>query len=317
MSDWVGVAGRRVVITGATGGIGLAAAEALYRLGALLSIVARSEERAAEAVGRIQAAATSGDTDAVPYDAEGVPDAAVGAPHDAGGPEPAPVDVFLADLSSQAEVTRLAAELLARYPRIDVLINNAGAMFTRRRLTADGIEATWALNHLAPFLLTELLVDHLKQHPPARIITTSSDAHRREHIPFDDLSAQRSYRGFRRYGQTKLANIAFTAELARRLEGSGVTANCYHPGLVATGWNRNNGRMADLGMKLIRPFSRTPEKGAETLVWLADSPEAAGYNGAYFFDQAPVAPSREAQNVEVARRLWSISRDQTGLMPGL
>ena len=310
MNDWGGVAGRRVVITGATNGIGLAAAEVLYQRGALLTLVARSPSRGAEAVARIQAAAAGA--------AEAPAEAPEAAPAEATPPpaDPAPIDVLVADLESQAEVTRLAAELTARYPRIDVLVNNAGAVFTRRRMSVDGIEATWALNHLAPFLLTNLLVEGMKQHPPARIVTTASDAHKREQLPFDNLEGARDYQALRRYGQTKLANIAFTAELARRLEGSGVTANSFHPGLVASGFNRNNGRLARMVMTVIKPFSRTPAKGAETLVWLADSPEAGSENGAYFFDEKPVAPSAAAQDAEAARRLWRISQEQVGLAPG-
>jgi NAD(P)-dependent dehydrogenase (short-subunit alcohol dehydrogenase family) len=285
MTEWTGVAGKRVVMTGATNGIGLAAAQELAGLGAELTIVARSEQRAAVALERIRGAAE-------------------------GAPAP---EVAIADLSSQAEVRRLAAELLDRYDRIDVLVKNAGAMFGTRRLTVDGIEETWALNHLAPFLLTNLLLDRLKQHPPARIITTASDAHQKAHIPFDNLAGEGPWkaRGFARYGETKLANILFTAELARRLEGSGVTANCYHPGLVATGFNHNNGRLMNLAMAAIKPFSRTPEKGAETLVWLADSPDVSGENGGYFVDKRRTLPSPQAQDMEVARRLWDLSRRQT------
>jgi NAD(P)-dependent dehydrogenase (short-subunit alcohol dehydrogenase family) len=285
VDEWTGVAGKRVVMTGATNGIGLAASQELAVLGAELTIVARSQERAALAVERIREATED-------------------------GPEP---EVAIADLSSQADVRRLGAELLDRYERIDVLVNNAGAMFRARRLTVDGIEETWALNHLAPFLLTNLLLDRLKQHPPARIITTASDAHLRSHIPFDDLAAGASSkeRAFARYGETKLANILFTAELARRLEGSGVTANCYHPGMVATGFGRNNGRLMNLAMAAIKPFARTPEKGAETLVWLADSPDVSGENGGYFVDKRRMQPSVEAQDIDVARRLWDLSRRQT------
>jgi NAD(P)-dependent dehydrogenase (short-subunit alcohol dehydrogenase family) len=285
MDQWTGVAGKRVVMTGATNGIGLAAAQKLAELGAELTIVARSQERAALALEQIRQAA---------------------------GDAPAP-EVAIADLSSQAEVRRLAAELLDRYERIDVLVNNAGAVFRTRRLTVDGIEETWALNHLAPFLLTNLLLDRLKQHPPARIITTASDAHRRSHVPFDDLAAGASSKGraSARYGETKLANILFTAELARRLEGSGVTANCFHPGLVATGFGRNNGKLMSLAVAAIKPFARTPEKGAETLVWLADSPEVSGENGGYFVDKRRTRPSAEAQDMDVARRLWDLSRRQT------
>ena len=285
MAEWTGANGKRVLLTGATAGIGLAAAEQLAARGAKLAIVARSEEKAADAVTRIQAAA-EGDTE---------------------------VDVLLADFASQASVRRLAAEVLDRYPRLDVLVNNAGALNSSRELTEDGLELTWAVNHLGPFLLTNLLLDRLKESAPARIVTTASDAHKGARIPFDDLNADRSYRGrgFGRYGQTKLANILFTAELGRRLEGSGVTANCFHPGVVATGFNRNNGPIMSALMMLVRPFSRSPEKGAETLVYLVDSPDVSEENGAYFVDERRATPSKEAQDMEAAARLWEVSEEQT------
>ncbi|HEU5001567.1 MAG TPA: SDR family NAD(P)-dependent oxidoreductase [Actinomycetota bacterium] len=288
-SSWEGVAGRHVVLTGGTHGIGLAAGKALAGRGAQLTIVARDPSRGAQAAKEIKAAAAEA------------------------GVEGPVVDVAVADLLSQASVLALAAELAERPGRIDVLINNAGAVFAQRRLTDDGVETTWALNHLAPFLLTNLLLERLKRQPPARIITTTSDAHKRERLPFADLLAERRYKGFRRYGQTKLANICFTAELARRLAGSGVTATCFNPGLVATGFNHNNGPLAALEMRMIKPFSRTPEQGAETLVWLADAPEAADGSGKYFFDCKPVAPNAEAQDPAIWKRLWEVSERQTGL----
>ena len=274
--------GKQILITGATNGIGLAAAEALVALGASIAIVGRSETGTRIATARIKAARKRGAT----------------------------VDAFIADLASQAAVRKLAGEVLARYPRLDVLINNAGAMYARRQATEDGIELTWAVNHLAPFLLTTLLLDRLKEGAPARIVTTASAAHQGARIPFEDLNAERSYRGFERYGQTKLANILFTRELARRLEGTGVSATCFHPGLVATGFNRNNGLLMDLGMTMLRPVARSPEKGAETLVWLATSPEAAIVTGGYYFDKRYVLPSAEAQNMDTARRLWEVSEAQ-------
>jgi len=284
MQHWPGVNGKRVVITGATSGIGLAAAEALAARGAQITIVARSEARASDAARRIAAVAGSG----------------------------VPVDALICDLSLQSSVRRLAAQLLERHPRIDVLVNNAGAMYATRRYSDEGIELTWALNHLAPFLLTSLLLERIKHSAPARIITTSSGAHNGAEIPFDDLRAERSYRGrgFRRYGETKLANILFTSELAHRLEGTGVTANCFHPGLVASGFNRNNGPAMRAVMTIIKPVSRSPSKGAQTLVWLADSASVADRSGGYFIDERLSTPSRQAQDPETARRLWELSVQQ-------
>jgi NAD(P)-dependent dehydrogenase (short-subunit alcohol dehydrogenase family) len=204
---------------------------------------------------------------------------------------------------------------LERYPRIDLLINNAGAMFTSRQMTPEGFERTWALNHLAPFLLTNLLLDRLRQSAPARVITTASGAHHGNEIPFDDIAAERSYRrlGFERYGETKLANILFTAELAKRLQGSEVSAYCFHPGLVATGFNRNNGPLSSLAMIAIKPFSRSAEQGARTLVWLADTPEIEGGDGGYFVDEKLTRPSHAGQDMDAAQRLWECSEQQTGL----
>jgi NAD(P)-dependent dehydrogenase (short-subunit alcohol dehydrogenase family) len=284
MTEWTGVRDKRVLITGATRGIGLAGAEALARRGAKVAIVARDDARAADAVRRIEAA---------------------------GGSK---VDVLHADLTSQASVRALAADALERYPHIEVLVNNAGAIFATRRVTADGIEQTWALNHLAPFLLTTLLLERIKASAPARIITTTSDAHKGKLIPFDDLNAERSYRGrgFTRYGESKLANILFTLELARRLDGTGVTAYCFHPGLVATGFNHNNGVLMSAGMTIIAPFSRSPRKAAQTMVWLADSPDVSKQSGGYYLNRERGVPSRPAQDPEVARRLWEVSEEQVG-----
>ncbi len=275
--QWSGVRGKRVLITGATGGIGLAAAEALAARGARLAIVARNPARGAEAVARITKAGGQGTK----------------------------VEVLTADLASLAQVRQLAEEVLARFERIDVLVNNAGAFYVARQLSPDGIELTWAVNHLAPFLLTTLLLDRLQASAPARIVTTSSAAHQGARIPWGDMDAQSSYRGFRRYGQSKLANILFTAELAERLEGTGVTANCFHPGLVATGFAQNNGGLTAAAFGLLKPFARRPAEGAEALVWLADSPEAGGYSGQYFVGHRPARLAGEAADPEAAARLWT------------
>jgi NAD(P)-dependent dehydrogenase (short-subunit alcohol dehydrogenase family) len=282
MTEWTGVRDKRVLITGATRGIGLAAAQALARRGAKLAIVARDDARGAAAVTSIE------------------------------GEGGSTVDLLRADLTSQASIRALADEVLERYPRIDVLINNAGAIFAQRELTVDGIERTWALNHLAPFLLTTLLLDRLKASAPCRIITTSSDAHKGKLIPFDDLNAEHSWkgRGLTRYGETKLANIMFTRELARRVEGTGVTTYCFHPGLVATGFNRNNGAMMTAAMMIIAPFARSPRKAAQTLVWLADSPDVSKQSGGYYEDRALAVSSRQAQDPALAKRLWEVSEEQ-------
>ena len=280
---WGGVAGKRVVITGATSGIGLAAAGELGRRGADLAIVARSEERARAAVAGFTAGAR--------------------------------VDVLLADLSSLESVRSLASEINRRYARLEVLINNAGAIFSDRELTPEGIERTWALNHLAPFLLTCLLLPLLQRSAPARVITTSSEAHRGAQLPLSDPVGAAGYglMGFGAYGRSKLANILFTRELARRCEGSGVEAYCFHPGFVASGFNRNNGSWMRLGMGLVRPFARSPEKGAETLVWLADVEDPEGRSGDYFVDLKPALPSPSGQDPAAARRLWELSESQCGL----
>src|SRR5215813_2109416 len=280
--DELALRGRQVLITGATNGIGLAAAEALAARGANVAMVGRAESRTKTAEALVKAGAAPG----------------------------AVVSTHLADLSSQAAVRKLATEVLARYEKLDVLLNNAGAMYMSRQVSADGIELTWALNHLAPFLLTKLLLDRLKASAPSRIITTASDAHLGATIPFDDLNAERSYRGFGRYKETKLANILFTRELARRLEGSNVTAHSFHPGLVSSGFNRNNGLLMDMAMLLLRPISRNVQKGAETLVWLAASPDAVSTNGRYFVDMQARSPSPEAQDSAAARRLWEVSEAQ-------
>ena len=273
---------KQVLITGGTNGIGLAAAKALAALGAHVAIVGRNAVRTKVAAAEIQVQAH----------------------------KDARVTSFVADLASQAAVRRLAAEVLLRHARIDVLINNAGAMNRSRQLTQDGIELTWAVNHLAPFLLTTLLLDRLIASAPSRIITTASDAHRGADIPFHDLNAENGYSGFLKYKQTKLANILFAQELARRLAGTGVVSASFHPGLVASGFNQNNGALMSLAMLVLRPLSRSVEKGAETLIWLAHAANPADIDGGYFVDLSRRLPSPQARDTQAARRLWQVSEQQ-------
>jgi NAD(P)-dependent dehydrogenase (short-subunit alcohol dehydrogenase family) len=277
--------GRVVLITGATSGIGRATAVALARMGATLGLVARDRARADATVAEI--AAATGNRD---------------------------VAVFLADLGSQADIHRVAGELLARYPRIDVLVNNAGVVNLQRRTTVDGLEETFAVNHLGYFLLTLLLLDRLKASAPARIVNVASHAHKVVRgINWDDLGHERSYAWARVYGHSKLANVLFTRELARRLEGSGVTVNAVHPGAVATRLGHQNAWWSALIAKTLGIFFRTPERGAETSIRLASSPELAGVTGRYFANGREARPSAAAQDPAAARRLWDASARLVGL----
>jgi NAD(P)-dependent dehydrogenase (short-subunit alcohol dehydrogenase family) len=278
-----GVDGKVCLITGATSGIGRATALALAAQGAELVLVCRDRRKGEAVCNEIRGA---------------------------GGRDPA---LLLADLAVQAEVYRVGREFLATQRPLHVLINNAGVVNLQRTLTVDGIEATFAVNHLAYFLLTTLLLDRMRESAPARIISVSSDAHSFGRLDFDDLNNERRYRAMRVYGQTKLANILFTTELARRLEGSGVTANCLHPGAVATGLGKNNGAWARGLIALLRPFFRTPDDGAATSIYLATSPSIGGLSGRYFANCAEKRPSRAAQDGEVARRLWDMSEQMTAL----
>jgi NAD(P)-dependent dehydrogenase (short-subunit alcohol dehydrogenase family) len=275
------MSGRVCVVTGASGGIGKATAAELARRGATAVLVVRSAERGEAARTEIERATGNRD-----------------------------VHLVLADLSRQADVRRAAGEILARFPAVHVLVNNA-ATHTWRRETADGIEQQWAVNHLAPFLLTNLLLPRMIDAAPARVVTVSSNAHMGVGpLRWDDLEMARGrYRGFRQYGYTKLANVLFTRELARRTAGAGVTANALHPGVVATDLLLNGAPP----LKLFRRWMRTPEQGAATAVHLATSPEVEGVTGEYFIDGRPVALAAAATDDEAARRLWSISERMTGL----
>jgi len=266
--------GKTVVVTGATAGIGRVACERLAAMGASLALVARDRPRA-EA---LAAALTR-----------------------AGAPS---VGVYIADLSRLAEVRRVAGEL-ASLPRIDVLLNNAGAIFNRRQQTADGFERTFALNHLAYFALTNLLRNRLKATAPARVVNVASEAHRGTALAFDDLQTTRGYSGWLAYKRSKLCNILFNRALARRLAGSGVTANALHPGFVATNFGDNNGGIFRVGLGIAKQFiAISPADGAKTPVYLASAPDVANLSGLYFDKCAPRAPSAEAQDDEAAERLW-------------
>jgi retinol dehydrogenase 14 len=223
------------------------------------------------------------------------------------------VELMLADLSVQAEVRRLAEEFLERYDRLDVLVNNAGLVQSKRTETPDGIETTLAINHLAPFLLTNLLLGCLEQSAPSRVITVSSEAQRWGTMDFEDMQSRRKYRGFPVYGMTKLANIMFTYELAERLDGTDVSANCLHPGSVGTNFGQNNRDAMALFFRTFKPFMRSPEQGADTLIWLASSPEVDGVSGKYFSDRKEIEAKKVAYDPAARRRLWEISEELTGL----
>ncbi len=272
------------LITGSTSGIGKVTALELAKLGATVVIVSRDRSRGEAA--RAELAANSGNQ---------------------------AIDLLVADLSSLAAIRQLAQDFKSRYDRLHILVNNAGAVNTRRTLTVDGFETTFAVNHLAYFLLTNLLLDVLKASAPARIVSVSSGAHTSGTIRFDDLQGERRYSAFGAYGQSKLANILFTYELDRRLAGTGVTANCLHPGGVATGFGRNNGGLVRLIFRLIGPLLRTPEQGAETVVYLASAPEIEGVSGKYFVDKREARSSAESQDQAIAGRLWEVSAELTKL----
>ena len=270
---------RVCLLTGATLGIGRAAAEALAPMGMELVLVARDRSRLDALASELQRRAPG-----------------------------AKVSVLVGDLSRTSEVRRIAREFRATHDRLHVLLNNAGAMFTRREITPEGLERTLALNHLAYFVLTEELLPLLRASAPARIVNVSSDAHLRKRIDFEDLmSARGRYRPLAVYGRTKLMNILFTRELARRLEGTGVTVNAMHPGFVRSGFGQNNAGLLATLVKWGQAFARTPERGARTLVYLATSPAVAGVTGKYFYDERERRTSPEAQDMEAARRLWEVS----------
>jgi retinol dehydrogenase-12 len=276
--------GKVCVVTGATSGIGKAAATALAGMGATVVLVGRDR-------GRTEAAAAEiGSVSASPPHAE------------------------VADLASLEQVRGLAGRL-AGLERIDVLINNAGLVLGERRITPDGSEHVFALNHLAPFLLTSLLLPKLTASAPARVITVTSDAHSAARLDLSDPNLERGWDSWRSYANSKLANILFTRELARRLDGAGVTANCAHPGVVRTGFGRESRPLLRLGITIARPFMASPERGADTIVYLASSPEVADQTGGYYVKRQRREPSAAARDDTAARELWEISEKMTGLAP--
>jgi NAD(P)-dependent dehydrogenase (short-subunit alcohol dehydrogenase family) len=267
--------GKTVVATGATSGIGEVAVLALARMGARIVLVARDERRAEV---RLETAAPNRGH-----------------------------AVHLADLSRVAETRSVGVRIAAQEPKVDVLINNAGAVFSDRRVTPEGLEMTFALNHMAYFVLTEALLEKLTASAPARIVSTSSTAHQHARLDFSDLQGERRYRGWQAYGRSKLANILFTRELARRLAGTGVAANCFHPGFVATRFGDGAGGWTSRLMPFARAFAITPEQGADTLVHLASSAEVANVSGAYFVKRNIADPSRAAREDSAASGLWAAS----------
>jgi NAD(P)-dependent dehydrogenase (short-subunit alcohol dehydrogenase family) len=276
--------GKTVVITGATSGIGEVAADRLAQKGARIVFVARDRDRGQETLRHLRAIAGH-DNHAVHY----------------------------ADLMVLSEQKRVAEEIAASEPRIDVLINNAGALFTSRQTTADGLEKTFALNHMSYFTVTNILLDKLKATPGARIVSTASDAHKGARLNFADLQSAKSYSGFGVYGRSKLMNILFTRELARRPAGTGVTANCLHPGFVGTRFGDASGGVLSFLVKIAKNFALTPEQGAQTIIYLASSPEVDGKSGGYYVKSKLATPTKEAQNDADAKRLWDESARIAGV----
>ena len=279
----VDLRGRTALVTGATSGIGAETALGLARLGARVGIVGRDPARTEAILARLR------------------------------GETGAEADAFVADLSEQAQVRRLAAEVAARYASLDILVNNAGAIFSERHVTADGIERTWALDHLAYVLLTHELMPRLAVAPAARIVNVASAAHTRGRIEVDDLNGARRFSAMGSYSQAKLGNVLFTYALARRLAGTRMTANAVHPGVVATGFAGNTHGLLRVAWRLIRPLLIAPEKGARTSLHVATSPEVAGVNGRYFSRCRAVPSSPLSRDEALQEKVWTLSRRQVGI----
>ena len=275
---------RICLVTGATSGIGKVTARALAEQGATVIVVSRNEGRCVDTVDEIRASTGN-----------------------------SAVEYMVADLSDLSQVRRLASEVTSRYPRLDVLVNNAGGYFLNRLETPDGYEMTWALNYLSPFLLTQLLLPSLEASDSARIINVSSGAHSQGVLDFDDLQSRNDYVGLEAYAQSKLALVMFTYELARRLKGGSVTVNALHPGSVATRFGRNNGWLRFHVRRLVKRNELSPEEGAQTSIYLATSSEVEGVTGTYYVKSKPKKSSESSYDLDLSARLWQVSMEMTGL----
>ncbi len=285
MSDFPRMDGKICLVTGATSGIGQVTAATLAALGAAVGVVGRNPAKTERVVAQIRA--ESGN---------------------------ARVHGFLADFADLEQVRRLAAAVHEHFDRLDVLVNNAGAFFLRREPTPYGVEKTFLVNHLAPFLLTNLLLDLLRAAPAGRVINVASSMHRLGALDWDDLAFAHGYGGMKAYGRSKLANLLFTRELARREAGTALTVNAMHPGRVATGiWKVGFAPLDRLAQWAIAPFALTPEQGADTILYLATSPEVATVSGQYFVARKPVKSSEAARDDALARKLWEVSAALVGL----
>jgi len=282
--------GKTVLITGATNGIGKVAALELAKKGAEVVIVGRNPNKTRQVIQQVK--------------------------EYSGNPS---VDGLVADLSSMAEIRQLALVFRQQHPHLHILVNNAGGIFANRAMTVDGYERTFALNHLAYFVLTNLLVDMLLANAPARIINVSSGSHAGAVLDFDDLQNEQhyGYGGYHAYGQSKLANLLFTYELARRLAGTGVTVNALHPGTVATGFGENNRGAMKISMRIFHQFALTPEEGADTIIYLASSPEVEGVTGKYWTNRTAVPSSPESYDEGAQKRLWAVSAQLAGIPEAL
>ena len=272
--------GKVCLVTGATDGIGKVSARVLAELGAKVIIVGRNPEKSAIVLAELRS--ISGNEN---------------------------IDLLMADLAVMQEVRDLAEQVISRYDRIDVLLNNAGGYFTKHKITSDGLEMTFALNHMSYFLLTNKLMELLKYSAPARIVNVSSDAHYGVDMEFENLNGEQEYKAWKAYQKSKLANVLFTYELLKKVPGN-ITVNCLHPGFVATNFGHNNGGFFGPVLKIAQRISAIdPEEGAKTSIFLCSAPEVKGVSGKYFYKCKPKTSSRESRNMDTGKRLWQISSD--------